>query len=198
MNDSFILRLVGVKYNPIAVSGGNAEVTIWASQMRPGGLPAICVETGVPADRWVRKRYATAPSWTFLLLLLAILVLGVLAYFVVRALVSVRASGQLPFTRAVAHRMRALSTGGLVTFLVSLVVFVTGLAGNSGVVAVAGLVLFLVAVALLVEAGTFGPAAEVHRHPGVPSDRVVVLRRVHPDFAAAVLAGQQAMANREP
>jgi hypothetical protein len=166
-------------------------VTIWASQMRPGGLPAVCVETGAPADRWVRKRYSTAPRWTYLLLLLAILVLGVLAYFVARALVSVRASGQLPFARAVARRMRALSASGLLTFVGSLVVFVTGLAVNSGAVAVVGLLLFLVAVALLVAAGTIGPAAEVRRHPGVPNDRVVVLRRVHPDFAAAVLADQQ-------
>jgi protease PrsW len=40
-------------------------------------------------------------------------------------------------------------------------------------------------------AATLGPRAEVRKVPRSPNDRVVVLKRVHPNFVAAVLAQQQ-------
>lgn len=179
-------------HNPSGMNGGITEVTIWASQMRPGGLPAICVKTGQPADTWVKRRFATAPQWTYILLALGVVLVGILPYIVVRAIVSVRANGELPFVQAAAARLRIFSLVGLLAFLGSLVVFFGGVIANSGVVALLGAVLFLAGLALLVVAGTMGPRAEVRKVPEAPDDRVVVLRRVHPNFAQAVLAQQQA------
>jgi hypothetical protein len=180
------------------MNAGNTEVTIWASQMRPGGLPAVCVKTGAPADRWVRRKYSTAPQWTQVLLVLGVLVIGILPYIVVRAIVSVRATGQLPFAGAVATRLRLFSIGGILAFVASVVVFIAGIAANSGAVTVLGVLLFVVAIALLIAAGTISPRAVVSKDPAMPNDRIVVLRRVHPNFAAAVLADQQATAPRWP
>jgi hypothetical protein len=174
------------------MSGGNAEVTIWASQMRPGGLPAVCVKTGQPADRWMKRRYATAPRWTLVLLIAGAVLVGVLPYLIVRAIVSVKATGQLPFAGRVASRLRLFSIGGLTAFWVSIVVFLAGVVANSGVVSVLGGLLFALGLGLLIAAGAMAPQAEVRVQPGVPNDRVVVLKRVHPNFAQAVLAQQQA------
>jgi membrane-bound ClpP family serine protease len=174
------------------MNGGNTEVTIWASQMRPGGLPAICVKTGEPADAWVKRTYATAPQWTYVLLILGVLIVGVLPYIVVRAIVSVRATGQLPFTKATARRLRTSSAVGLVALLAGIVLFIAGLVVNSGVVTLLGVALFIGSLVLLILAGTIPPRAEVRKLPQAPNDRVVVLKRVHPNFAQAVLAWQQA------
>jgi hypothetical protein len=174
------------------MTGGNTEVTIWASQMRPGGLPAICVKSGEPADRWMKRRYATAPRWTLVLLLAGVVLVGVLPYLIVRAIVSVKATGQLPFAAPVANRLRLLSAGGLVVLLAGVVLLVGGLTANSGAVALVGGLLFFLALGLLIAAGAMAPRAEVRIQPGVPNDRVVVLKRVHPNFAQAVLAHQQA------
>jgi hypothetical protein len=175
---------------------GNTEVTIWASQMRPGGLPAICVKSGQPADRWVKRRYATAPRWTLVLLLAGVILVGVLPYLVVRAIVSVKATGQLPFAGPVAGRLKLFSIGGLVGLLAGIVLFVGGASANSGAAAILGLLLFVLGLGLLIAAAAMGPQAVVRIQPGVPSDRLVVLKRVHPDFAQAVLAQQQAAAQQ--
>jgi hypothetical protein len=174
------------------MTGGNAEVTIWASQMRPGGLPAVCVKTGQPADRWMKRRYATAPRWTLVLLLAGVVLVGVLPYLIVRAIVSVKATGQLPFAAPVASRLRIFTIGGLVGLLAGIVLLVGGASANSGAVAILGLLLFVLGLVLVIAAGTMAPRAEVRIQPGVPNDRVVVLKRVHPNFAQAVLAHQQA------
>jgi hypothetical protein len=191
------LRTVGrgvvpIVHNPSGMNGGNTEVTIWAGQMRQGGLPAICVKTGQPADTWVRRRFSTAPGWTNVLLVLCVLVLGILLYVVVRAIVSVKATGELPFARAVATRLRIFSSGGLIAVLLSVVGIVGGLAANSGVVTLLGVLLFVAGLVLLIAAGTMTPRAEVRVAPGSPNDRIVVLKRVHPAFAQAVMAQQQA------
>jgi predicted lipid-binding transport protein (Tim44 family) len=175
---------------------GNTEVTIWASQMRPGGLPAICVKSGEPADRWVKRRYATAPRWTLVLLLAGVVLVGVLPYLIVRAIVSVKATGQLPFAGPVAGRLKLFSIGGLLGLLAGVVLFVGGLTVNSGAAGLAGGLLFFLALGLLIAAAAMAPQAEVRNQPGVPNDRVVVLKRVHPNFAQAVLAQQQAAAQQ--
>ena len=169
-------------------------MTIWASQMRPGGLPAVCVKTGEPADRWMRRSFSTAPRWTYWLLIPAgILLVGVIPYLLVRAMVAVKATGQLPFARAAAFRLRLFSIGGLVVFLVGIVLFIAGASANSGAVSVVGVLLFFLGLVLVVVSGSLGPRAVVRKQPEVPNDRVVVLRRVHPNFAQAVLAQQQAI-----
>ena len=174
------------------------EVTIWASQMRPGGLPAICVMTGEPTDRWTRVRFQTAPRWTYWLLLAGGLVIGFIPYIVIRTLVSVRATGQLPFTRTVASRRRITALGGLAGVLAGIVLFVVGAAANSGAVAILAVFLFVLGLALLVVLGMMPPRAVVREQPGFPNDRVVVLRRIHPNFASAVLAQQQAAIQHAP
>jgi hypothetical protein len=185
-------------YNPVPMSGRNMEVTIWASQMRPGGLPAVCVMTGEPTDRWTQVRFQTAPRWTYWVLVAGVLVVGFIPYFVIRMLVSVRAAGQLPFTQTMVSRRKITSIGGLVGLLGGIILFVVGAGTNSGAVAILGGLLFVLGLVLLVVLGTMSPRAVVRKQPGFPNDRVVVLRRVHPDFASAVVAQQQAAIQHAP
>jgi hypothetical protein len=174
------------------MNGGQDEVTIWASQMQPGGLPAICVRTGAPADRWMRRRFATAPAWTYLLLVLGVFIVGVLPFLIVRAAVSVKATGQLPFARSVAVQLQAFSIVGLMSLMSGVILFVAGAVANSGAVSIVGVILFIVGLALLFVVAARWPRALVRKLPDAPNDRVVVLRRVHPNFAEAVRAQQQA------
>jgi hypothetical protein len=75
---------------------------------------------------------------------------------------------------------------GLLAFVVSIILFIAGLVANAGLVAILGVLLFVLGLGLLIAAGMMSPRAEVRKLPQAPTDRVVVLRRVHPNFAEAV------------
>jgi hypothetical protein len=178
------------------MEGEPTEVTIWASLMQPGGLPPICVRTGEPAETWMRVRFQTAPRWTYWLLLLGVFILGFIPYFIVRSLVSVKATGQLPFTGRVAAWRRTVAIVVLLGLLFGIILFTVGAADNSGAVVGLGAVLFVGAVVFAIVFGRRPPRATVREQPGVANDRVVVLRGVHPNFARAVLMQQQMTAQQ--
>jgi hypothetical protein len=174
------------------VSQENTEVTIWASQMQSGGLPAICAKTGEPADRWTRLTFRTPPAWANALLVAGVVLggVGLVVALLVRNAVSPRATGRLPFTSSIATRIRVCSIGGTIALLAGLVLVLVGALAGSGTLAAVGGVLFVVGLVLLIVLGRTLPRAVVRKDPGTPNDRVVVLRRVHPQFVQGVLAQQ--------
>ncbi len=77
------------------------KVQVWASQLWANDFPPVCAMTGRPAETWKKFKFATAPDWTYALLILICLGgLGFIAFAIVVALVSQRASGYLPLTRS--------------------------------------------------------------------------------------------------
>jgi len=86
--------------------------------------------TGVPAETWRKFRFSTAPAWAAVFLILLCTGFGLLIVFVAMYLVSRRASGYLPLTRASSRRVALASwvpagliVGALVLGFVALVVW---------------------------------------------------------------------------
>ncbi len=144
---------------------------------------------------WRKFTFSTAPQWAFLL--------GAIVTFAL----SRRASGYLPMTRACAQKLRLVrwSFAGLFLFaLVSWIAAVFVGAATGGDSAAGGVVFFLVVlgaaavvvgfVVAVVGRAQYGPTAYVTEQRPGQYDRVIELRRVHPNFVVAVMQMQQARA----
>lgn len=162
--------------------------------------------TGAPAETWRKFRFSTAPTWAYAFLLLLCTGVGLLIVFVLMYVVSRRASGHLPMTRA-SNRKVGLATwipGGLVLGTVPLwiIAAIVGTSSNdettgaiaAGLVIVSLLLLLAGMVGLLVIRPLVGPRAKVMEQQPGQYDRLVELRRIHPAFVAAVNQMHQARA----
>ncbi len=141
-----------------------------------GGLPGVCVKTGVPTDLRVTMRFTPLSTWMWWLLLLGLLPF-VIAYLISS---SDAASGRVPLApRVYLGQTRAR--------LVRATAFTLGVVGLMGAVLLSrvllwpALVLLGVAAAALLREWSDGPRARIDRTRGV-----VWLYGVHPGFAAAV------------
>ena len=78
--------------------------------------------TGQPAETWRKFRFQTAPAWAYAFLLLLCTGVGLLIIFLAMYLVSRRASGYLPLTRASSRKVAlgAWIPGGLLLLTVVL------------------------------------------------------------------------------
>jgi len=87
--------------------------------------------TGLPAETWRKFRYQTAPAWAYAFLLLLCTGVGLLIVFLAMYLVSRRASGHLPLTRASSRKVAlgAWIPAGL--FLFTLVLWVVAIVISS-------------------------------------------------------------------
>jgi hypothetical protein len=173
------------------------RVQIWASQLGANDFPPVCAMTGRPAELWRKFKFSTPPTWVYALLILILAGgIGILLYVLVVNLVSQKAEGFLPLTRAGRNRLW-LYIGVVVALLpISFIVFFVGLAFGSGtdatsstisvVLVLAGLLLFILFIAGALMRSLFGPRAKVSEPIPGQTDRVVELRNVHPNFVAAV------------
>jgi hypothetical protein len=111
------------------------KVAIWSSQLAANDFPPVCAMTGAPAETWRKFRFSTAPAWAALFLLLLCTGLGLLIVFLAIYLVSRRATGYLPLTRAASRRVGLASwiPAGLVVggFVLVLAAATTAGAGSS-------------------------------------------------------------------
>ena len=80
---------------------------MWSSQLAANDFPPVCAMTGAPAETWRKFRFSTFPSWA--VALLPLICLGLLPLFLGLYLVSRRASGRLPLTRASSRRVALAS-----------------------------------------------------------------------------------------
>ena len=67
--------------------------------------------TGAPAEVWRKFRFRTVPGWAYAFLALLVTGIGLLPIFIIMAVVSRRASGHLPLTRASRQKLRLVEWG---------------------------------------------------------------------------------------
>ncbi|HEX9098495.1 MAG TPA: hypothetical protein VF956_03295 [Candidatus Dormibacteraeota bacterium] len=161
--------------------------------------------TGRPAETWKKFKFATPPDWTYALLVLTCLGgLGFIAFTIVVAAVSERASGFLPLTRSSSRTVTlafwiplALLIAWPICWAVALITSADPNASATTVGLVWLGIFFLVAsmIGRLVVMRFVSPRAKVMELAPGQTDRIVELRNVHPLFVAAVLQRQQASAS---
>jgi hypothetical protein len=162
--------------------------------------------TGRPAESWKKFKFATPPDWTYALLVLTCLGgLGFIAFTIVVAAVSERASGFLPLTRT-SSRIVTLAFWIPLALLIAwpicwLVALITAGDPNASGTTAAWVwlgIFFLLAgmIGRLVVTRFVSPRAKVMELAPGHFDRIVELRNVHPLFVAAVLQRQQAQASQ--
>lgn len=191
--------------SPIPVSAPD-RVVVWSSQLAANDFPPVCAMTGAQAETWRRFRFSTAPGWAYAFLLLLCTGLGFLIVFLAIYLVSRRANGYLPLTRASGRKvgLGIWIPGGLLllTLLLWIAAIIVGGSSNDettgAVAAVLLIISFVVLIAglvgWLVIRRLIGPRGNVmERQPGA-FDNLVEIRNVHPAFATAVLQWQHARA----
>jgi hypothetical protein len=173
------------------------RVQIWAAQLAANDFPPVCAMTGAPAETWRKFRFATAPAWAYVLLLLICTGVGLLIIGVLMWAVSFRASGHLPLTRASRRKLAIVNWLPVVLIVLSLVLWigalVVGFNSNDQTATIAAGLLLLGLIAgttglfgWVVIRRIAGPHARVmERRPG-QYDQVVELRNVHPAFVMAV------------
>ena len=186
------------------IAGRPDRVQIWASQLAANDFPPVCAMTGRPAETWRKFTFMTPPPWTYaLLILFCVGGLGIILYAVVIRLISPRAAGHLPLTRAARNRLN-LYLGAVVALLpLSFVLFFVGLAVGSnsdstsstvaGILVIAGLVFFIAFLVGALARSYVGPRGKVAEPALGQVDTIVELRGVHPAFVVAV---QQQQAGR--
>ena len=174
------------------------RVQIWASQLAANDFPPVCAMTGRPAETWRKFRFATPPDWAYALLALVVLGgIGIIAYAIVIASISRRASGYLPLTKRSRLLLNLYMWGTAALFPVFLVLLIAGivLAGNTddqalgfvaGTMIVTSVVLLVTFLVLVVLRRWIGPGAKVMEPPIGYYDKPVELRRVHPTFVGAI------------
>ena len=141
-----------------------------------GDLPEICAKTGVPCDVFVKDRLRVVPRWVP-----PLAVLLIVPYFVARAYAGHSIEVQLPISPARRERIRLLVRASWIALVLAAAGFAASFFG-AGVVSLIALVAGVAAYVVIVYVGD---QMWVGARPG-PSDDVVVLTRVHPEFARAL------------
>jgi len=148
--------------------------------------------TGAPAEVWRKFRFRTVPGWAYAFLVLLVTGIGLLPIFIIMAVVSRRASGHLPLTRASRQKLR-LVEWGIISLLPLMIVLFIGAAivGSGSNSETASTITFTLSflgfvIGLLVVKPLIGPRGNVmEQRPGY-HDKLVELRNVHPAFVAEV------------
>jgi hypothetical protein len=186
------------------------RVVIWSSQLAANDFPPVCAMTGLQAEVWRKFRFTTVPGWAYAFLVLLCTGIGLIPLFIIMAVVSRRASGHLPLTRASQRRLRLVTwlSFGLLPLMIVLWIVGAIISANlhdntwstiAGICFFLGLFSFLgFIVCSLVLRPLVTPGANVMAHRPGQLDRLVELRRVHPAFVAAVTQVHQARAAQVP
>ena len=141
-----------------------------------GDLPAVCAKTGEPCETLVKDTVRVVPRWVSPLVFLF-----VFPYFIGRAYTSRSIEAKLPIAAGRRERIRKLvrvSWFALVLAVAGLSAALFGAGAVGGIALVVGLMAYL----LIVYAGD---QMWVGARPSRRSD-VVILTRVHPEFARAL------------
>jgi hypothetical protein len=162
--------------------------------------------TGRPAETWKKFKFASPPDWTYALLILTCLGgIGFIAFTIVVAAVSERASGFLPLTRTSSRIVTlafwiplALLIAWPICWVLALITAgdVNASATTGGLVWLGIFFLLAGMIGRLVVTRFVSPRAKVMELAPGQFDRIVELRNVHPLFVAAVLQRQQAQASQ--
>lgn len=171
---------------------------IWSSQLAANDFPPVCAMSGAPAEVWRKFRFATVPGWAYAFLVLLCTGIGLIPVFIIMAIVSRRASGHLPLTRASQRKLRLITWLSFGLLPLMIVFWIVGAIVSSNLhdntwSTIAGILFFLglfaflgFVVCALVLRPLVGPGARVMEQQPGQLDKLVELRRLHPAFVAAV------------
>jgi hypothetical protein len=157
-----------------------AEALVSRERLFYGDLPQVCVKTGAPAAGLVATTFERMPPWTFLLLFA-----GIFPFFVAALFSREQVKGQVPITPEVVeryHRRRRWLWVGYALVVLGLVATVVLQEPRVLAAAVIGVVVIAVT--------EYRRTRDWIGAVGVRGTPFVELRRVHPDFVAAVAAQQ--------
>ena len=156
-----------------------ARAPVRVDDLERGDLPAVCAKTGVPCDGLVRDTLRVVPAWVA-----ALVYALVVPFLILRLYMSRRVEAKLPIAPARVTRIRGLVRAAWVAMVVGAAglastIFGAGVIGVLALLAGIGAYLAIVFVGNMLWVGAISS-----RRPDV-----VILTRVHPEFARA-LAGQ--------
>ena len=149
-----------------------------------GDLPAVCAKTGKPCDGLVRDTLRVVPAWVA-----ALVYAGVVPFLILRLYFSRRVDAKLPIAPARVRRIRGLVRAAWIAMVVGAAGLASAIFG-AGAIGILALLAGLVAYLVTVFAGNLlWLGAIASRRPDV-----VILTRVHPDFARALARQYEARA----
>ena len=150
-----------------------------------GDLPFVCAKTGVPCDGLVKDRLRVVPAWVAALVWVA-----VVPFLILRLYWSKRVEAKLPIAPARVQRIRSLVRGAWIAMVVGAAGLASAVFGAGAVGALALLVGIVSYIAIVAAGDLLWVGAVASRRPDV-----VILTRVHPDFAFAVSEQYTALAS---
>jgi hypothetical protein len=153
-----------------------AEAGARVEDLERGDLPPVCAKTGVPCDGLVKDTLRVVPRWVS-----ALAILLIVPYYVARPYASRKIEVKLPIAPHRIERIRRMVRIAWLALVVAAAGFMASLFG-AGPVGGAALVVGLAAYVVIVYAGD---RMWVGARPS-SCDDVVILTRVHPNFAAAM------------
>ena len=167
----------------VLTTRADAIVAVRAVDLAPGRMPPVCVKTGRIATDWQRVRFQSTPRWIYILILFSV-VPFIIAWFMTRQV----AVGAVPVAADISDRARRLRRQTLVVWGAAIVLLFLSTvlpvdALRTGAVALAFVCLLAVVGLQLAVAPGVSVGGDVRRGG---DGTVVVLRRVHPGFVAAV------------
>jgi hypothetical protein len=155
-----------------------ARAPVRVDDLERGDLPAVCAKTGVPCDGLVRDTLRVVPAWVA-----ALVYAGVVPFLILRLYLSRRVEAKLPIAPARVQRIRSLVRAAWIAIVVAAAGLASAIFG-AGVVGVLALLVGVVAYLGIVFAGDLLWVGAIASRR---SD-VVILTRVHPEFARALRA----------
>ncbi len=142
--------------------------------------------TGAPAEVWRKFRFRTVPGWAYAFLALLVTGIGLLPIFIIMAVVSRRASGHLPLTRASRQKLRLVEWSIISLLPLMIVLFIGAAIVGSGSNSETASTITFILIVLATLSFLGGPRGNVmEQRPGY-HDKLVELRNVHPAFVVEV------------
>jgi hypothetical protein len=153
-----------------------ARAPVRVDDLERGDLPAVCAKTGVPCDGLVRDTLRVVPAWVA-----ALVYAGVVPFLVLRLYLSRRVEAKLPIAPARVQTIRRLVRAAWIAMVVGAAGLASAIFGAGAI----GVLAFLAGAAAYLATVFVGDllwlGAIASRRPDV-----VILTRVHPEFAAAL------------
>jgi hypothetical protein len=148
-----------------------ARAAVRVGELQAGTLPPVCAKTGGAADGYTRLEVATAPGWTWILLLF-----GIFPFLIATFFSTVRVVGLVPMSDIARRRVGTFNWLCVGLLVGSLLVIVSGSAANIDLVLI-GLAMLIASIVVMIVGRAFVlPSGEV-------SGEWVKLSFVHERFA---------------
>jgi hypothetical protein len=161
-----------------------ARAPVRVDDLERGDLPAVCAKTGEPCDGLVRDTLRVVPAWVA-----ALVYAGVVPFLILRLYLSRRVEAKLPIAPARVRRIRGLVRAAWVAMVVGAAGLASAIFGAGAIGVLALLAGLGVYVATVFVGDLLWLGAIASRRPDV-----VILTRVHPEFARALARQYEARA----